>query len=97
MVLPLQLSTKAQIDQHKLDSLRRSIDSSARAHTMWQDSFTKAQDSIYQSAVNNTRLSKQNHLEREVQRRRNLQGIFIALLLVVVAVLLLLRRRKNNT
>jgi hypothetical protein len=100
-VLALQLSTQAQIDQRKLDSLRRSIDSSAKTHKQWQDSFTKVQDSLYQDAINKTDLNKQKELseqqERESQRRKILQGIIIALALVASALLLLLRRRKKNT
>jgi hypothetical protein len=100
-VLALQLTTQAQIDQRKLDSLRRSIDSFANTHKLWQDSFTKVQDSVYQDAINKTDLNKQKELseqhERESQRRKILQGIIIALALVATALLLLLRRRKKNT
>jgi hypothetical protein len=98
--LNLLLNTHAQIDQRKLDSLKKSIDVSAKVHNLWQDSFAKVQDSFYQSAIK-TDLNKRKDLreqrEREVQRRRSLQGIMIALLLATAALVLMRRRKTKNT
>jgi hypothetical protein len=100
MVLTIQLSTQAQIDQAKLDSLKRSIDASAKAHKLWQDSFAKVQESLYQNGIK-TNLSKQKGLreqrDREAQRRKTLQGSIIALLVAMAALILVLRRKKKNT
>jgi hypothetical protein len=52
-LFPLPLM--AQVDQRKLDSLSRHIDSSQKALRHWQDSFTKRQDSVY-----NTQLKKED-------------------------------------
>jgi hypothetical protein len=100
IVLNLLLNTQAQIDQRKLDSLKKSIDVSAKAHNFWQDSFAKVQDSFYQSAIKsdlNKRKDLREHREREVQRRRSLQRIMIALLLATAALVLMRRRKKKNT
>jgi hypothetical protein len=100
MVLTVQLSTQAQIDQAKLDSLKRSIDASAKAHKLWQDSFAKVQESLYQNGIK-TNLSKQKGLreqrDKEAQRRKTLQASIIALLVAMAALILVLRRKKKNT
>jgi hypothetical protein len=47
MALLLHFILSAQIDPHKLDSLKRSIDASAKAIRQYQDSFKKKQDCLY--------------------------------------------------
>jgi hypothetical protein len=54
LLLLSNLNTVGQIDQRKLDSLSKSINSSAKEHRLWQDSFTKVQDSIYRAAISKT-------------------------------------------
>ena len=52
IILLLQFNSYGQIDPKKLDSLSRSIDSSAKLIRSDQDRFIKVQDSAYHSEVN---------------------------------------------
>jgi hypothetical protein len=90
----LQLSSFAQVDQKKLDSLARSIDASARAARAWQDSFMKTQDSIYGTGVVRSKEPERNGFEKSAavpkpekkQKRTYIPvviGIFVALVLIV--------------
>jgi hypothetical protein len=102
MVFLMQLNVYGQIDQKKLDSLARSIDSSAKTHKSWQDSFTKVQDSIYSSAINKNNsptvddLAEQKRKETK-QRQQILLRIVISVVLLITGFVVLLRRRKNKT
>ncbi|MGZ3937294.1 MAG: hypothetical protein ACXVLT_00980 [Flavisolibacter sp.] len=100
LVLLFPLVSHAQIDQRKLDSLKKSIDSSAAAHREWQDSFSKVQDSVYQDAVkkavNGDNISRDHHIKK-VESRRIVQGIVIVLAIVIAVVLLFLYRRTKST
>jgi len=99
LVLLFPLVCPAQIDQNKLDSLKKSIDSSAAARKVWQDSFTNVQDSVYQDAIKKTvgaERGPKEQRQQNVERQRTMQGILIALL-IVTAVLLILRRRKKKS
>src|SRR5678809_758609 len=69
LVLLVHLNIYGQIDKKKLDSLSRSIDSSTKAHRLFQDSFTKVQDSIYHSAINKNDSGKFNDFLAEQKRR----------------------------
>src|SRR5215212_6496514 len=51
LALLFHLTCYSQVDQKKLDSLTRSIDSSKKVLRNWQDSFTKMQDSLYETRV----------------------------------------------
>ena len=93
-------SSFAQVDPHKLDSLSRSIDSTAKAYKAWQDSFSKVQDSIYQTSITATsdsvKSTKLSAEKKEAERRKEALirigiGVFLFLLFVV---LLLIRKRK---
>ena len=100
LVLTFHLLSHAQIDQNKLDSLRRSIDSTAHVHKNWQDSFARAQDSVYHTAISKTirndkRIGGQQ--ENQVKRQRILQGILVALAIVVALVIVLLRKRRKKS
>lgn len=91
----------AQINPHKLDSLSRSIDSTAKAYRNWQDSFGKVQDSIYQAAVDTPDSTGiKNGLEqqrKEAQRRKEaLIRIGIGVFLFLMFVILLMRKRKQQ-
>jgi hypothetical protein len=93
MVLLFNLSTYAQLDQKKLDSLSRSIDSSAKASRNWQDSFTKIQDSIYQTAIGksaggNSINPSQFLAEQEKRESRERQRILLRFLAGVAVVLI---------
>jgi len=98
MVFLFQLVSQAQIDQKKLDSLRRSIDSSANERMRWEDSFVKVQDSVYHTAISKIIKEKNpgQRQENEVQRQKILQGIVMALLAIIAVVVLLRRRKKSN-
>lgn len=91
-----QISSFAQIDPRKLDSLRRSIDSSARSIRMWQDSFRGKQDSLYRSGVINGTDSTAL-LENQVQREEKKITYTIVLIGVVffIVLILVIRGRKR--
>jgi hypothetical protein len=106
IVLLMQLSIHAQIDPKKLDSLARSIDSSAKTYRFWQDSFTKAQDSIYQAAINkdienNSRnpdqfLAEQRRKEAK-ERQQAIIRIIIGVALLAIGIIAIARREKTKT
>lgn len=99
-MLLLPIVSSAQIDQRKLDSLRKSIDSSAAARRVWQDSFANAQDSAYQEAIEKTvgvQKSAREQRQQKVERKRTIQGILIALLIVIVVLFILRHRKKKST
>jgi hypothetical protein len=98
-------STFGQIDQRKLDSLSRLIDSSAQAYKMQQDSIIKQQDSSYKSEVNKALqqnsvdsdkfLAEQKRRESR-QRQQSKLRIVIGIALFVILIIALLRRRKKS-
>jgi len=105
MVLLLSLSAYPQLDQRKLDSLSRSIDSSAKASRNWQDSFTKIQDSIYQAATaksadDNSRNSSQLLAEQEkresMERQRILLRILAGVSVVLIGIVAWFLKTKRN-
>jgi hypothetical protein len=96
LVFPLPLM--AQVDQRKLDSLSRHIDSSQKALRHWQDSFTKHQDSVY-----NTQLRKEDRQNSQALPQENEKKIksntTVILILITSALILLViiwwyRRRR---
>jgi hypothetical protein len=100
ILLLLWLYVPAQIDQEKLDSLKRSIDSNTRAVQSWQDSFQKKQDSLYQSRLGNDTMRTSQAIDtRAVKEHEKRKRIYIRLLVAVLVVLalayILLRRRKS--
>lgn len=95
MVLLLHLNVYGQIDQKKLDSLSRAIDSSAKSHKSWQDSFIRSQYSIYQSAVNKNDLQKRNEVaKRNGEERQKFWLRIIVAVFVIAMIIALLRKRK---
>lgn len=104
-LLLLHLSVWSQIDQKKIDSLSRSIDSSVKAHQSWQDSFTKVQDSIYHVAIGKETESNSSNSSKDLagQKRREtkeeqqtLLRIIVGVVLLAVGTIFLLRRRKTK-
>lgn len=100
--LLFHLFVYGQIDQKKADSLARAIDSSAKAHKAWQDSFAKAQDSIYQTAIKENNSRKAENFssvqkEKQAKGKQAILRILIGVVLLIVLVILLLRRRKAKT
>jgi len=88
-----------QIDQKKIDSLERSIDSSTKEQKTWQDSFAKVQDSLYRSAINNsdsTHLSPEQNIKVGGRQKIILPFAIIAALLVIVIIVILRRKRKKT-
>jgi deoxyribodipyrimidine photolyase-like uncharacterized protein len=106
IVLLLHLSIHAQIDQKKLDSLSRSIDSSAKAYKYWQDSFAKQQDSIYHAAIskeikkdsrNPDEFLLEEKREEAEERQQTILRIVTGVVLLVIGIIALIRRRKTKT
>lgn len=104
--LLVQLTGSAQIDQKKLDSLSRAIDSSAKAVQAWQDSFDKVQDSIYRSSLrldleqNNNNLNNflaEQKSREERQRQQAMIRFAVSGVIFVILIVVLLRRRKQKT
>jgi hypothetical protein len=96
LLFPLPLM--AQVDQRKLDSLSRHIDSSQKALRHWQDSFTKRQDSVY-----NTQLKKEDRPGIQAlpeEKEKKLKGSRTVILILIASALILLviiwwsRRRR---
>lgn len=105
--LSLQLNAYGQIDPEKVDSLARTIDSSANARQLKQDSAIKIIDSNYRSGLNEAIRNSHNNLTEQKIKAVNgrkqiiLQIIIgVALLIVVLFVAMFKRRRikkvKNN-
>jgi hypothetical protein len=88
-----------QIDQKKIDSLERSIDSSTKAQKSWQDSFAKIQDSIYRSAIHNsdsTTLSAE-HKTKVKGRQKIILPLAIIATLLVIAIIVIRQRKRRKT
>mgnify|MGYP003579655140 CR=1 FL=1 len=106
LALLFQVNSFSQIDPAKLDSLSRSIDSSAKAYRQWQDSFQKRQDSIYESALRSqdTERNMRNltnwTLENEERKRKQKQQAYIRIGIGVLFLIVLIvgwaRRRKKH-
>jgi hypothetical protein len=98
----VHLNTYGQIDKKKLDSLSRSIDASTKAHRLFQDSFTKVQDSIYHSAINKNDSGKLNDFLADQKRRvekekqQAILRLMIVMILVIGIITLILRRKPKN-
>jgi hypothetical protein len=60
MAMLLQLFLSAQIDPHKLDSLKQSIDASAKAVRRYQDSFKRKQDCLYVQQIQTRKNKSEN-------------------------------------
>jgi len=102
MVLLPHLNASAQIDQRKVDSLARLIDSSANARQQKQESTIKTIDSNYQSQLNKALQGSHNldnylaeQKRREARERqqtivRNLLGV----LLLIIGLIALVRRKR---
>ena len=106
LALLLYLNINGQIDQKKLDSLARSIDSSAKARKISQDSFIKIQDSAYQLEMNkalkqNSRKFDNSLTERKrkeaKERQQAILRIVISVVLFIIGIIALLRKRKTKT
>ncbi len=105
-LLLVQLTGFAQIDQKKLDSLSKAIESSAKAFQAWQDSFDKVQDSIYQSSVrlgleqNNRNLDNflaEQKRREEKQRQQAMIRFAVSGVIFAVLIVVLIRKRKQKT
>jgi len=88
-----------QIDQKKLDSLEQAIESSTKAQKGWQDSFAKAQDSIYKSAISNSDSFKSStqQTNKVKERQRVTVRIVIIVALFLTAVLIAFQRKNRST
>ena len=99
LALLFHLTCYSQVDQEKLDSLTRSIDSSKKVLRNWQDSFTKMQDSIYEARVSKAErtpekttgfiVNKTQHAKRQAATY-----IVIGLGLLMLLFIGLLRKRR---
>jgi hypothetical protein len=96
----------SQINQSKLDSLSRSINSSAKAYRAWQDSFKKAQDSVYRSALKKDlqksrsgreNFSAEERRRKERERQQTTLRIILSIAILITAVFVWRRRRKTKT
>jgi len=87
LALLLFLNSYGQIDPIKLDSLARSIDSSAKALQLTQDSFVQAQDSIYRSALDNTLQRQTKFVEEERRKEKYRQQVTLRIIAVVVFII----------
>jgi len=87
------LTSDAQIDPHKRDSLAAVIEGQHRATVLSQDSFLKAQDSIRQArTITPPHATEERHRERSKPGRLFfISGILLLLPLIVV----LIRRRRR--
>lgn len=107
VTLLLQPACYSQINPKSLDSLSRAIDSSQKKFKIWQDSFNKKQDSIYQSVeVKNSIEKNSRNLKKFIaQQKKEETGkakqvhvqIAIALLLLIVLAVVFMRKRKKKT
>jgi hypothetical protein len=103
--LLIAFKSYSQIDQKKLDSLSRSIDSSAKAYRAWQDSFNKVQDSIYQAAINKDfqsshnpgQLSPEQKRKEAKERQKIILRIGVSIAILIIAAIVWLRRKKTKT
>lgn len=104
LALLLQLGAFAQIDQRKLDSLAKSIDSSAKVRRQWQDSFSRAQDSVYRlaqshkssgqsSGTNGSSLAE----KKQQERQQGIISLVAGLLIFAILLIVMIRKRKTKT
>jgi hypothetical protein len=98
-LLLFQLFTYAQIDPHKLDSLRRSIDSSVRSVRAWQDSFRWKQDSVNRMGKfkesDSTKLSEDK--ARGGEKKITYTIVFIGVVFFIVLILFVRSRKRPST
>ena len=106
IILLLQFNSYGQVDPKKLDSLSRSIDSSAKLIRSDQDRFIKVQDSAYHSEVNKALgQGSRNHDQflaekkrrEEKERQQAIVRIGLSVLIFIVPILVLLRKRKPKS
>jgi len=99
IVLLSKLNSYGQIDQKKLDSLEQSMELSTKAQKNWQDSFAKAQDSIYRASVKHLDSNKPIvQLKPKAKERQ----IIILRMVIIVALFLTgvfigIRQRKKRS
>ena len=88
-----------QIDQRKLDSLEQAIESSTKAQKGWQDSFAKAQDSIYRSAINENDSIKSSaqQTNKVKERQRITLRIVIVVAICLTGVLIAFQQKNRST
>lgn len=101
VTLLLCLSTHAQIDSKKVDSLARVIDSSAKANREQQESVIRSTDSNYQSELkalqhDSSNFSTEQKRKEERKRQQFIVRILTGVLVLLIAVLALVRRKKRN-
>jgi hypothetical protein len=102
-LLFIQLHSYEQIDQAKVDSLAKLIDSSAKAYKTEQDSIVKRQDSVYKlEAQKMLQKNQNNHSSLPGQGRRAMPQQIVAcivacILLLLIAIVALKRRRKPRS
>jgi hypothetical protein len=97
LVFLFHLTCFSQINPQKLDSLTHSIDSTQKRVQAWQDSFSKKQDSLYQSGVR--KATRESSLGKEPPYKRKLPivlGILMALGTFAVLLFVLKKKRKDS-
>ncbi len=99
ILLLFWLCAPAQINQQKLDSLKRSIDSNTRAIQSWQDSFQNKQDSIYRSRTGNDTMQTiqlaEDQAKMQHEKRKRIYLRLLAVVLLVLALAYILLRRNK--
>ena len=100
------LAQQDQVDPLKLDSFKRSMESSHRQMELWQDSFNRQQDSIYEAALSNAGVNQNStnllkvltkdpsRDETRLQRAYLIVGIGVVLF--VLLAVLISRRKKGH-
>lgn len=95
-------NTYAQIDQRKLDSLSKSVDSTAKAYKHQQSIIIKTQDSLYQSSIrqqqhsfNKDSLAEEKRTEANT-RQKNISSMALAILLLGFVIFLLIKKRRRT-
>lgn len=105
MALLLFVNTYGQIDQKKLDSLSRLIDSSAQAYKVHQQTVIKHQNRIYSSEVKkamqkNARNAPDFFTEQKNKeagkRQLTMLRILMGVVLVITVMMALLLKRKTK-
>jgi hypothetical protein len=103
----ISIITNAQIDSKKLDSLRRSIDSSIQSHRNYNDSFNQQLESMMKAARDSSLREAMEHSSRSTadlaeerrakEKKAFIQRIAIGIgLLAILIIGLLLKRRKHQ-
>ncbi len=103
VMLLFQLQCYGQIDQRKLDSLSKAIDSSSAIYKKQQDVVIKTQDSIYRSEISKNLQSSRDadrvvvgQKQRVEQRQKDMVRLMAGILLFLILIIVLSRKRKQK-